>query len=585
MRKLISLFLCLSVSLPLIAQFKIRPGVGPIEAKECNEGDPTLQQICLDLNELYKLRGMLETATKPLESELEKLDAQIKKIQIAINLANQKIVSLEKSIFDREVKMELQKELLAARVRSFYKRSRQYSPLFLLLSSSANDLLRGLSYGQIVAQEDRQIIAGITEEVVKLEKDKEKLEKSKASLTAAQKTLDQQAEFLRGEVAKARAYQAQLSQKIAELTAKQQSILAEKTGTFQTTVGDVPLADDPASRPDYNPGFSPAFAAFSFGAPHFKGMSQYGAFGRAKGGQSAEEILRAYYGGGIEIKKDYSTTINISVEGYGSVDIETYAKRIYEVPNSWGDEGGMETLKAQAVAARSYALARTNNGAGSICATENCQVYKPVNKGGNWERAVDETRGWVLAANGQPFSAWYASTSGGYQESYGYNGYSTPGFWDTRCGNQGCWTGEAYEKIAGSPWFYKGWYKNRSGDSCGRSHPWLTEAEMADVLNAWVVLIKHGQSDERVTPGGSCWGGNPYSLDELRARAAGLSVGYSRVISASVTYANNGVTTNVAFQTDKGGVTINGLDFKKAFNLRAPGRIALKSGLFNLEKK
>jgi hypothetical protein len=245
----------------------------------------------------------------------------------------------------------------------------------------------------------------------------------------------------------------------------------------------------------------------------------------------------------------------------------------------------MEALKAQAVAARSYALARTNNGAGSICATESCQVYKPANKGGNWERAVDETRGWVLMANGQPFSAWYASTSGGYQESYSYNGYSTPGFWDTRCGNQGCWTGEAYEKLAGSPWFYKGWYKNRSGDSCGRSHPWLTEAEMADVLNAWVVLIKHGQADERVTPSGSCWGGNPYSIEELRSRAAGLSVGYSRVTSASVTYANNGVTTSVAFQTDQGGVTINGLDFKKAFNLRAPGRIALKSGLFNLEKK
>jgi len=30
------------------------------------------------------------------------------------------------------------------------------------------------------------------------------------------------------------------------------------------------MADDPASRPDYNPGFSPAFAAFSFGAPILK---------------------------------------------------------------------------------------------------------------------------------------------------------------------------------------------------------------------------------------------------------------------------------------------------------------------------
>jgi len=560
--------------------------VSPSFARECNEGDPQLQEICLQLNKLEAERANLEKATAGVASSLKNLEDRIILIQKNINAANSQLKQLEQNIFKREVDLEVQKKLLAAKVRNLYISSHQFSPfLIFLASANASELTRELFYHQSVADKDKQIIIEIAQELIDLKNDKENLESKKTSLAKLQVDLDTQAAPLRKDLASAQAYGQQLSSEIAALTAKQQSILAEKTGTFQTTVGDVPLADDPASRPDYNPGFSPAFAAFSFGAPHFKGMSQYGAYGRAKNGQNAETILKAYYGGGIEIKKDYSTAININVEGYGAVDIETYTKRIYEVPNSWGDEGGMETLKAQAVAARSYALARTNNGAGSICATESCQVYKPVNKGGNWERAVDETRGWVLVANGQPFSAWYASTSGGYQESYSYNGYSTPGFWDTRCGNQGCWTGEAYEKIAGSPWFYKGWYKNRSGDSCGRSHPWLTEAEMADVLNAWVVLIKHGQSDERVTPSGSCWGGNPYSLDELRARAAGLSVGYSRVTSASVTYANNGITTSVAFQTDKGGETINGLDFKKAFNLRAPGRIALKSGLFNLEKK
>ena len=41
-----------------------------------------------------------------------------------------------------------------------------------------------------------------------------------------------------------------------------------------------------------------------------------------------------------------------------SYTLEEYVKRIYEMPSSWGDQGGMEALKAQAVAARSYALAR-----------------------------------------------------------------------------------------------------------------------------------------------------------------------------------------------------------------------------------
>jgi len=558
-------------------------------AKECNEGDPTLQQICLDLNELNKSLQMSVEATRPLESELDKLESQIDRIQGAINVANNKIKTLEQNIFQREVDLEYQNQLLALRVRSYYKRSRQYSPfLIFLASSSAKDLFRELSYRQTAASEDRRIIGEISQELIDLKEDKETLEKNKISLAASQKNLDQQAEFFRTEVGEAKKYQAQLSTQIAELTAKQQALLSEKTGTFQTTVGDVPLADDPASRPDYNPGFSPAFAAFSFGAPHRKGMSQYGAFGRAKAGQSAEDILKAYYGSGIEIKKDYSTSININVQGYGTVDLETYTKRIYEMPGSWGDEGGMEALKAQAVAARSYALAYTNNGAGSICATESCQVYKPANKGGNWDQAVDATRGWVLVTNGQPFSAWYASTAGGYLYSYSAQGYSTPGHWDTSCGNQGCWTSEAWEKKADSPWFYKGWYKSRSGATCGRSHPWLNQEEMADILNA-VLVYRSGQGAEHILPVDyvSCFGssGDPWSMEQMKNEANSRGGSFSSISSVNVSYATDGKTAKVVFSTNRGSFKVSGEEFKTVFNLRAPGRIALKSKLFNIEQK
>ena len=553
-------------------------------AKECNEGDPTLQQICLDLNELNKSLQMSVDATKPLESELNKLELQISNIQGAINVANNKIKTLEENIFQREVDLEYQNQVLALRVRSYYKKSRQYSPfLIFLASSSAKDLFRELSYRQTAASEDRKIIAKISQEIIDLSEDKETLEKNKISLAASQKKLDKDAEFFRTEVGAAKAFQDQLSTEIAELTAKQQSLLSEKTGTFQTTVGDVPLADDLNSRPDYNPGFSPAFAAFSFGAPHQKGMSQYGAYGRAKSGQSAEQILKAYYGGGIEIR-DHDPNAQINVEGYGSYSLEEYAKRIYEMPSSWGDNGGMNALKAQAIAARSYALAR----GGSICATESCQVFKPDPKGGNWEQAVNETRGKVVYANGGPFSTWYASTSGGYQKSYSSNGYSTPGFWDTSCDNQGCWTGEAWEKKADSPWFYKGWYKSRSGATCGRSHPWLNQEEMADILNA-VLVYRSGQGTEHILPIDyvSCFGssGDPWSINQMKNEANSRGGSFSSVSSASVSYATNGITAKVIFSTNKGSFEVSGEEFKTVFNLRAPGRIALKSKLFNIEQK
>lgn len=539
----------------------------------------SLEEIEKQMADLQNQMELSVKATTPLESEVAKLSKQVSSLQAQINEMSAKTKALEAGISERDNKIKSQYIVLSAKVRDLYKKYRQNSP-FIVFASSANasELTRNLAYKAAAQDEDKEFIVNITKDILVLENDKKKIESDLSRLAVLQKKLDTQKAFFEKEIAGAKKWQSELSSKIAVLSAKQQSILAEKTGTFQTTVGDVPLADDPASRPDYNPGFSPAFAMFSFGAPHFKGMSQYGAYGRAKAGQSYETILKAYYGSGIEIR-DHNPDTQIKVDGYGSFSLEDYAKRIYEMPGSWGDNGGMEALKAQAIAARSYALARTGNGANSICATEACQVFKPSPKGGKWEEAVNATRGKVVYAGGSPFSTWYASTSGGYQESYSGNGHSTPGFWDTPSGQSG-WTAQAYEKTAGSPWFYKAWYKSRSGDACGRAHPWLNSEEMADILNAWQVLFSGGGDASRVTPESSCWGGNPYTKSDLRDIG-----GFSSVTGASVTYANNGVTANVTFNTNKGTTTISGADFKKAFNLRAPGRISLKSGLFNIEKK
>jgi peptidoglycan hydrolase CwlO-like protein len=539
----------------------------------------SLEEIEKQMADLQNQMELSMKATTPLESEVTKLKQQLAGIQAQIKASETKLQTLESGIKERDDKIKSQYVILAAKVRDLYKKNSQNSPFLIFASSSsAAELTRGLAYKSAANDEDKDLIVNITKDIMKLEEDKKKIQNDKSRLAGLQTKMDTQKAFFEKEIAGAKKWQSELSSKIAVLSAKQQSILAEKTGTFQTTVGDVPLADDPASRPDYNPGFSPAFAMFSFGAPHFKGMSQYGAYGRAKSGQSYETILRAYYGNGIEIK-DHNPDAQIKVDGYGSFSLEDYAKRIYEMPGSWGDNGGMEALKSQAIAARSYALARTNNGASSICATEACQVFKASPKGGKWEEAVNATRGKVVYVGGAPFSTWYASTSGGYQESYSGNGYSTPGFWDTPSGQSG-WTAQAYEKTAGSPWFYKAWYKSRSGDACGRSHPWLNSEEMADILNAWKVLFSGGGDSNRVTPESSCWGGSPYSKSDLRDIG-----GFSSVTGASVTYANNGVTANVTFQTNKGSTTISGADFMKAFNLRAPGRISLKSGLFNIERK
>lgn len=551
------------LSVIVLAAILIITGYGSLVNVSADE----IEDLQKEINKLSEARSMSVSATKPLEGQLENLKAQLAQIQNNIVALSQKIVKKEADLNARTRKIAEQQALLEARVRGYYIRSFLNSPMAVIFSSdSAGGILRELSYRAATTREDQKIITSITQEITDLLAQKEKLEKDKKSLASLQIEVDKNADFLGGEIKKAKDYQDDLNKKIAELNAKQQAILAAKSGNFVTSVGDVPLADDANSRPTFDPGFRPAFAAFSFGAyTHRNGMSQYGAKGRAEAGQNAEDILKAYYPGS-NLNKSYSVPATINVEGYGSRNFEDeYMKRIYEMPNSFPKEA----LKAQAVAARTYAIRRGS----SICATESCQVYKDSNKGGAWEEAVNETKGWVL--EGGP-GAQYSSTTGGY---------GNDSKWDTKCGSRNCWTAEAFEKMAGSPWFYKGWYKDRTGASCGKSHPWLNEEQMSDILNAYIVYKANDQTD-RISPvDTSCWPGNPFSYSEMRDKANSHGGAVTSVGSVSVAYSNEGATATISFSTNKGSISVSGSEFKTIFNLRAPGYVSIKSPLYNIETK
>jgi len=499
-----------------------------------------------------------------LRNQLSSLDKKI------VNFSNL-LKKTEIEIRNREEDSAYAKEVFEEKAINQYIRIRNYDPglLIILSADSATGAFREINFRQRAADEDRKTMDEYGQNLLQLKKDKDTLEKNKQSLTSIKKQVAEKEKFLAGEVAKVEGY-------LSSLTAKQNELAALKSGGFQTSIGDTPPTLEPCSgapgSSNYcDPGFRPAFAAFSFGAPHRTGLSQYGAYGRSKSGQSAEQILSAYFQG-AELKKDYTVPSTIGVSGYGRISFEdNYLLGIYEVPESWGNNGGFEALKAQAVAARSYALSATNNGSGTICASESCQVYKPQLKSGKWKEAVNATRGWVILKGGSPAPTYYSASTGGYTISqWGWNGIK-----DT----SGDWPSGAYEKIGGSPWFYKGWYKSRGGATCNRANPWLTSGEMADILNSWKVLYGGvGGDKSRIVPV-SCWGGNPYSKDEL----IGLG-GFTSVSGISVIYSNSGFTQTVILQTNNGNINIAGEEFKKAFNLRAPGYTGIKSSLYNLEK-
>ncbi len=541
-----------------------------------------VDDLAKQINDLTSALNMSVAATKPLESELNKMKTQITGIKARVTSIENDVIAKKKVIDDGYKNLEKQQGILNHTIRDFYIRSYNSTPLLILLSApSASELTQILAYQKAAADQDKAVILNIALSISDLEEKKKILENEQERLLVAKKSLDEQSAKLDKVVGGAKAYQSTLSGKIADLSAKQQSIINARSGNFTASIGDSELADD------YNAsikGFreaapSGSFAVFSFGAyTHRNGMSQYGALGRYTSGKNtdAESILKFYYPNAT-LKRDYGVPGTISISGFGTRAFEDeYMKRIYEVPGSWPKE----VLKAQAVAARTYALRYTNNGSPDkpICANEGCQVYKDSNKGGAWDEAANDTRGWVLVDGGGGLvSTQFSSTAGGWSNTSG---------WDTTDGGGGgSFIDKSYEKIGGSPWLYKAWYRkgySNQGDTCGKSNPWLSSEEMADIVNAAVVSV-----DDRITPiTTSCWGGNPYSMQELRDKGGVSSVSSVNVLQG------NGSTNEVVFQTNKGEVRISGKQFRNAVALRAPGYIRIPQGeypngwtFFNIEKK
>ncbi|RKD22067.1 hypothetical protein BEP19_13420 [Ammoniphilus oxalaticus] len=97
-----------------------------------------------------------------------------------------------------------------------------------------------------------------------------------------------------------------------------------------------------------------------------------------------------------------------------TLPIEDYLKGVVpnEMPASWE----LEALKAQSIAARTYAVRRAGQ---LIDDTVNYQVYNGFQWNERTSRAVDETKGQVLMHNGALIDALYSSSNGGMIEASG----------------------------------------------------------------------------------------------------------------------------------------------------------------------
>lgn len=120
----------------------------------------------------------------------------------------------------------------------------------------------------------------------------------------------------------------------------------------------------------------------------------------------------------LRLGRRYRGTIHVDVDGgrlraINVVGLEQYLYGV--VPSEVPDDWPVEVLKAQAVAARSYALAtRKTGGAFDVFPDVRSQVYRGIDEEeDSTNQAVDETAGEVLTYRGRVATTYFHSTSGG----------------------------------------------------------------------------------------------------------------------------------------------------------------------------
>ena len=136
---------------------------------------------------------------------------------------------------------------------------------------------------------------------------------------------------------------------------------------------------------------------------------------------------------GVHGVGDYRGALELVPAGGGvgvvnDVGLDDYLKGLSEVPSTWP----AEALKAQAIAARTYALHERSTTVATaaralgadICATDACQVYTGLAKergpnGPSWTAAVEATSAQALLYRNAPILAKYSSSNGGQTVSGG----------------------------------------------------------------------------------------------------------------------------------------------------------------------
>src|SRR3989344_4556334 len=178
-----------------------------------------LDEINKQINELTQALNQSKAATGPLET-------QVQNIKQRVSFIESDLIKKKNDIDKSYQNLAKQTDQLNLAIRNYYIKSYYNSPILIFLSAnSASQITQILAYQKAAADQDKRIITNIALSINDLEIKKKNLENEKVKLAATKANLDKI-------IGEAKSYQGELSGKIAELSARQQSILSARLASL-----------------------------------------------------------------------------------------------------------------------------------------------------------------------------------------------------------------------------------------------------------------------------------------------------------------------------------------------------------------
>ncbi len=386
---------------------------------------------------IQELQAQLDASKSNLESAqtgLPQINAEIEQVSAQIQLNNTQLELLQQNFKLNELLRTQLEQNQKESLKSSYKEWRTYNTDLSTWFDENLEYLKEQSYSRKVfgiglntISEVKGVLADITTDMDEAKLVAQKLEEQNSTLIARQQELQAQISYYNSiialapvEIGQLQDATSQIANNITNLTQEQQQAAQREQEYLQNPVVTPP--QDPGTPPPPVPGQN-SFYFFGTGRDYYQGhgvgMSQWGMYGAALNGWNASQIVTFYYtqtavearAGSIWVAGDTALEgyvnrqmdLNDYVAGLGEVPDKACgnssqaqsnpAKYVVDNPSTVWDCWPEEAIKAQVIAARSYAA---SNG-GSICTTAACQVYK----GGSAKRwAADETKDLVIVSIG-----------------------------------------------------------------------------------------------------------------------------------------------------------------------------------------